>query len=74
MPKALERARFERRLERLSPDQNDFLFDEVETVLGQIEAELHRAALTPTRERRTRKVLPAHLERVEEVIEPDDLV
>lgn len=71
--KALERARFGRRSERLSPDQIDFVFDEVLTGLGQIEAELDRVAPKPAREPRPRKTLPAHLERVEVVIEPDDL-
>lgn len=71
--KALERARFGRRSERLSPDQIDFVFDEVETGLGLIEAELDRVAPKPVREPRPRKALPAGLERVEVVIEPDEL-
>ena len=43
--KTLERARYGRRSERLGDaNQIDFLFDEVETGLGAIEAELDRAA------------------------------
>lgn len=68
--KALERARFGRRSERLNDDQIDFVFDEVETGLGHIEAELDRAAPSRPREPRPRKALPAHLDRVEVVIEP----
>ena len=71
--KALERARFGRRSERLSPDQIDLVFDEVGTGLGRIEAELDRVAPKPVREPRPRKALPAGLERVEVVIEPDEL-
>ena len=71
--KALERARFGRRSERLSPDQIDLVFDEVETGLGLIEAELDRVGPKPVREPRPRKALPAGLERVEVVMEPDEL-
>jgi transposase len=69
--KTLERARFGRRSERLGDDQIDFVFDEVQTGLGAVEAELDRAA--PQRERapRQRKAFPAHLERVEVVVEPE---
>ena len=67
---ALERARYGRRSERLSDEQIAFLFDEVETGLGAAVAELERAAPKTKREARPRKPLPAHLERVEVVIEP----
>ena len=69
--KALERARYGRRSERLSDAQIDFVFDEVETGLGAVAAELERAARKEKREARPRRPLPAHLERVEVVIEPD---
>lgn len=69
--KALERARYGRRSERLSDAQIDFVFDEVETGLAAVAAELERAAPKERREARSRKPLPAHLERVEVVIEPD---
>lgn len=72
--KQLERARFGRSSEKLDGDQQAFAFDEVQTGLGMIEAEL--AATGPAgerrqREARPRKAFPAHLERVEIVIEPE---
>ncbi|HUZ66468.1 MAG TPA: IS66 family transposase [Beijerinckiaceae bacterium] len=72
--KMLERARYGRRSERLDDDQTRFAFDEIETGLGAIEAELDRAAPKREREARPRKNFPAHLERVEIVIEPQALV
>jgi transposase len=78
--KTLERARFGRRSEKLGSkalgdEQTAFVFDEVQTGLGAIQAELdkrqdpHKAK----RAARPRKGFAPHLERVEIVIEPDDL-
>jgi len=72
--KQLERARFGRSSEKLDGDQQAFAFDEVQTGLGMIEAELEMARPTGERrqrEARPRKAFPAHLERVEIVIEPE---
>jgi transposase len=70
--KTLERARYGRRSEALDPDQHAFAFDEIQTGLGAIEAKLDATAKTPQpRTARARKKLPAHLERVEVVIEPE---
>jgi transposase len=70
--KTLERARYGRRSEALDPDQHAFAFEEIQTGLGTIEAMLDAAAKTPqARVPRPRKKLPAHLERLEVVIEPD---
>lgn len=70
--KQLERARFGRSSEKLDADQQAFAFDEIQTGLGAIEAELEAAKPTSQQRRqaRPRKALPAHLERVEIVIEP----
>jgi transposase len=70
--KQLERARFGRSSEKLDADQQAFAFDEVQTGLGAIEAELDAAKPTgePRRAARPRKAFPAHLERVDIVIEP----
>jgi hypothetical protein len=59
--------------EKLDADQQAFAFDEVQTGLGAIEAELDAAKPTGELRRATRprKAFPAHLERVEIVIEPD---
>ncbi len=70
--KTLERARYGRRSEALDPDQHAFAFEEIQTGLGAIEATLDATAKTPrARAPRPRKKLPAHLERVEVVIEPE---
>jgi transposase len=70
--KQLERARFGRSSEKLDPDQQAFAFDEVETGLGAVRAELEAARPADGRQRaaRARKAFPAHLERVEIVVEP----
>jgi transposase len=71
--KQLERARFGRSSEKLDADQQDFAFEEVETGLGAVAAELEAAKPIGERQRaaRPRKAFPAHLERVEIVIEPE---
>lgn len=71
--KTLERARYGRRSEALDPDQHTFLFEEVETGLGAVEARLDAATSAPSRDRppRPRKRLPERLERIEVVIEPE---
>jgi len=70
--KTLERARYGRRSEALTPDQHEFTFEEIQTGLGAIEAKLDTVAKAPQpRAPRPRKKLPAHLERVEVVIEPE---
>ena len=73
--KQLERARFGRSSEKLDDDQQAFAFEEVETGLGAVEAELETAKPTGERRRsgRSRKAFPAHLERVEIVVEPETL-
>jgi transposase len=68
--KALERARFGRRSETLDEDQQQFVFDEIQTGLGAIEARLEAANPDRDRAPRARKAFPAHLERVEEILEP----
>jgi len=69
----LERARFGRSSETLDADQPAFAFDEVQTGLGAIEAEFEAARPAGERQHaaRARKAFPAHLERVEIVIEPE---
>lgn len=73
--KQLERARFGRSSEKLDADQQAFAFDEVQTGLGAIEAELEAAkpASQHRRPARPRKAFPAHLERVEIVVEPENI-
>jgi len=78
--KSFERARFGRRSEKLGSqslddEQSAFVFDEIETGLASIQAELgkRQSADKAKRAPRLRKGFPAHLERIEIIIEPDDL-
>lgn len=72
----LQRAQHGARSERLrlaaDDEQVAFAFEEVETGLAAIQSELDRAAGNkPKRAPRPRKGFAAHLERIEEVIEPE---
>jgi len=75
--KALERARFGRRSEKLgSADDNEqqtFVFEEIETGIAAIWAQVNNGQDKAPRSARPRKNLPAHLERVDIVIEPEEL-
>ena len=70
--KTLERSRYGQRSEALDPDQHEFAFEEIQTGLGAVEAKLDAVA-KPSQPRapRPRKRLPAHLERIEVVVEPE---
>lgn len=74
--KVLQRAQHGKRSERLRLAVNDeqvsFAFEDAETGLSAIQSELDRAAKdNPKRAPRPRKGFAAHLERIEEVIEPE---
>jgi len=74
--KVLQRTQHGTRSERLRLAVNDeqvsFAFEEVETGLSATQSELDRASGDkPKRAPRPRKGFAAHLERIEEVIEPD---
>ncbi len=74
--KVLQRTQHGTRSERLRLGVNDeqvsFAFEEVETGLSAIQSELdHAAKDKPKRAARPRKGFAAHLERIEEVIEPE---
>lgn len=74
--KVLERAQYGKRSERLRLSINDeqasFAFEEVETGLSAIQSELDQAVKDkPKRAPRPRKGFAAHLERIEEVVEPE---
>jgi transposase len=78
--KTLERARFGRRSEKLgsnalADEQSAFVFDEVQTGLAAIQAELDKRQDPDKAKRaaRPRKGFAPHLERVEIVIEPAEL-
>lgn len=68
---ALQRHRFGRRSEQLDSDQLQLCLEEVETALGEAE-EAREKASRPTADRprkANRGSLPAHLERVEQVVD-----
>jgi transposase len=72
----LQRAQFGKRSERLrlsiNDEQKSFAFEEVETGLAAIQAELDHAVKDKAkRAPRPRKGFAAHLERIEEIIEPE---
>lgn len=78
--RTLERGRFGRRSEKLGKtaldaEQGAFVFEEVQTGLGAIQAELDKRQGSDRAKRaaRPRKGFAPHLERIEIVIEPDDL-
>lgn len=69
--KALNRARYGRRSETLEADQHAFVFEDIQTGLEAIEAQLDEAQKPRSpRPSRPRKPLPPHLQRIEVVIEP----
>ena len=70
--KMLERSRYGRRSERLNDEQCAFVFEEIESGVGEAVADLETVA--PDRAKRAprpRKGFAAHLERMEQVIEPE---
>lgn len=80
--KAYDRARFGRRSERLGTSepsddadaQQAFVFEEIETGIAALRAQFGKGRVSDQkRSPRPRKALPPHLERVEVVIEPEDL-
>lgn len=80
--KAYDRARFGRRSEKLDANgqpvdedtQQAFVFEEIETGIATLKAQVGKGRVSDKkRPPRPRKALPPHLERVEVVIEPEDL-
>jgi transposase len=71
---ALQRHRFGRRSEQLDPDQLELCLEEVEAALAQAEHVRDKASpATADRPRKTnRGSLPAHLERIEQIIDVED--
>ena len=70
--KTIQRATYGRSSEKLDESQYAFAFEEVQTGLGAVEAKLEKLGSTPARKSGGRRPLPAHLERIEEIIEPEE--
>jgi transposase len=72
---AFMRHRFGSRSEQLDPNQLQLGLEDVETALGEARAE-HEAATTTDNSVRQRKInrgsLPAHLERIEQIVDVED--
>jgi len=78
--KAFDRARFGRRSEKrakpeIDDEQSAFVFDEIATGIAALQAQVGRGKSEDAVKRtpRPRKGFAAHLERVEVIIEPEDL-
>ena len=69
--RTIQRATYGKSSEKLDDSQYAFAFEEVQTALGEIEAQLERLEPKQPRPSSGRRPLPAHLERVEEIIEPE---
>jgi len=72
--KTLLRGRFGKRSEKLSADeteQQSFVFEEVETGIAAVETRLAAKANAKPRASQDKSRFPAHLERVEEIVEPE---
>ncbi|EJL24974.1 IS66 family transposase [Novosphingobium sp. AP12] len=71
---ALQRHRFGRRSEQLDPDQFELALEEVETALAEVQHALDKANRAPADRPRkaNRGSLPAHLERIEQVVDIED--
>ena len=71
---ALQRHRFGRRSEQLDPDQLELALEEVETALAEAVHARDKASRAPAE--RPRKInrgsLPAHLERIERLVDVED--
>lgn len=77
---AFDRARFGRRSEKLATasiddEQQAFVFEEIETGIAAIRAQVTKGASHPDgkRQPRPRRDFAPHLERIEVVIEPEEL-
>ena len=71
---AIQRHRFGRRSEQLDPDQLELSLEEVETALAEAEHAKEKASRARTDHPRktNRGSLPAHLERIEQVVDVED--
>lgn len=74
---AFKQAAFGKRSEKADPDQFDLALEDIETAMAAVHAEEDtedRKAQRPLRKRKAnRGALPAHLQRIEVVVEPDSL-
>lgn len=69
--KTIRRATYGRSSEKLDDSQYAFAFEEVQTGIAAVEAGLEKLRPSPGKPG-GRRPLPAHLERIEEVIEPEE--
>jgi len=73
---AFQRHRFGRKSEQLDPDQFELGLEDIETALGSVHAARDAATPKPKGERprkTNRGALPAHLERIEQVVDVEEV-
>nr|WP_246737252.1 IS66 family transposase [Bradyrhizobium japonicum] len=77
--KEYERARFGKRSEKFNPDQMQLVLEDIEIAIAEVQERqddrARRAGTAPSsgRTRRAARAFPAHLPRIEQVIEPENL-
>jgi|SaaInlStandDraft_1057018.scaffolds.fasta_scaffold27036_2 transposase len=79
MVKELHQLVYGKRSEKLSPDERQLAFEDLEVALAEAEAQSDTIEMTKSRKKRKpaqRNLgnLPDHLERIEQVIEPDSII
>lgn len=77
--KAFRQALFGRRSEKTDPDQFELALEDIETAIAKLNAEgednaLVRPAAKSTPRKTNRGSLPKHLPRIEEIIEPEEML
>ena len=77
--KEYERARFGKRSEKFNPDQMQLVLEEIEIAIAEVQEQVDERArragkpASSQRSSRAARAFPAHLPRIERVVEPDDL-
>ena len=77
--KEYERARFGKRSEKFDPDQLQLVLEEIEIAIAEVQERqddrARRAGKAPSSRRcsRAARAFPAHLPRIEQIVEPDNL-
>ncbi len=79
MVKELNQLIYGKRSERLSPDERQLAFEDLEVAVAEAQAQSDAVELTEPRKKRKPSQrnlgnLPDHLERIEEIIEPDSII
>ena len=78
MVKELNQLVYGKRSEKLTPDERQLAFEDLEIAIAEAQAQADAGMTTPRKKRkppqRNLGNLPEHLQRIEEVIEPDSIL